>query len=73
VAEYLLYHFRGAELVECDRFHAPNDSEAIEGALTRLDGTNGELWHGRRRVKEFAADEVDQPGGSHPNAVVGEP
>ena len=72
MAEYLLYHFRGAELVECDRFHAPNDSEAVEGALTRFDGTAGELWHGQRKVKEFAAAEALQPNDVHRQPVEGE-
>jgi hypothetical protein len=54
MAEYVLFCFRGAELVECERFHAPDDQSAADGALTRFEGEVGaELWQGNRRVEIF--------------------
>ncbi len=51
--EYLLYCFDGPRLVRCDRFDAPDDATAIEGAIARHDGKAAELWCGSRKVKVF--------------------
>jgi hypothetical protein len=51
--QYLLYCFQGQQFVRCDKFFAPDDEAAIEGALTRHDGGAAELWRGKARIKRF--------------------
>jgi len=54
VAEYVLFCFRGAKLIDCERFHAPDDQAAADGALTRFEGEVGaELWQADRRIEIF--------------------
>ena len=56
MSEYTLYCFDGPKLERCDRFNAPDDASAIEGALTRHDGKAAELWQGSRKVTDFKDD-----------------
>ncbi len=60
MAEYVLFCFKGAKLVECDRFHAPDDQSAVAGAKTRFDGEAAELWQGSRKVEAFPAPEMSR-------------
>ena len=56
MAEYLLFRIKDHQLVQCEKFDATSDDEALIEAEELRDGSRAELWSGVRKIRVFEAD-----------------